>query len=133
MNLHPFHLHSAWRSQFSIACFHDSTDPSHIKQWSRGCILGSAQNFARDLMETPSNHMTPTMFVEAVNSKIGEVFPDPHGIEVIPRFVHHTNAMYLLLLPPPPPPPPIFCGLTPKVYCVLCVYIFFVCVCGGGS
>lgn len=31
-------------------------------EWTRGLILSEAQNFARRLMDTPANYMTPTLF-----------------------------------------------------------------------
>ena len=75
-----------------------SADPSFLQQWSRGCVLGSAQNFARELMETPSNHMTPSLFVEAVSEKIGEIkqrLSNQKSIEVIPRYVCACTVMKL--------------------------------------
>lgn len=54
--------------------------------WSRGRVLAEAQNFARWLMETPSNHMTPTAFVHAVTGKLGEVDGETKKkIEFFPR------------------------------------------------
>lgn len=34
--------------------------------WAKGTILASAQNFARTLMDTPANLMTPTIFAETI-------------------------------------------------------------------
>ena len=45
--------------------FHDA--------WSRGRVMADAQNFARKLMDTPSNHLTPTMFVSTVSQTLGEL------------------------------------------------------------
>lgn len=53
--------------------FQYSSNPAHSNKWKRGCILAEAQNFARDLMESPSNLMTPTKFVETVSNKLGRV------------------------------------------------------------
>ncbi|GFO37821.1 LOW QUALITY PROTEIN: leucine aminopeptidase-like protein [Plakobranchus ocellatus] len=36
--------------------------------WTRGEILAKAQNFARYLMESPANKMTPTIFSEAIEA-----------------------------------------------------------------
>ncbi|KAJ1871324.1 hypothetical protein LPJ55_003966 [Coemansia sp. RSA 990] len=36
------------------------------KEWDAGQITANAQNFARDLMNTPANFMTPTLFAERV-------------------------------------------------------------------
>ena len=66
-----------------------SSDSTLVSKWSRGCILGSAQNFARELMESPANHMTPTMFVEAVSNKLGRMrhsLTNPSSLQVIPRY-----------------------------------------------
>ena len=59
---------------------------SQEEAWSKGVVTASAQNFARQLMETPSNMMTPTMFVESVTKRLGEVQQTTSGkLEVIPR------------------------------------------------
>lgn len=42
----------------------DLESPNEVKAFETGLIQGKAQNLARILMETPSNHMTPTKFVE---------------------------------------------------------------------
>jgi len=39
-------------------------------EWMRGCNAAKAQNFARLLMETPANLMTPTIFCEKVTEKL---------------------------------------------------------------
>ncbi|XP_055612198.1 cytosol aminopeptidase-like isoform X2 [Uranotaenia lowii] len=39
-------------------------------EWERGSILASAQNWARLLMDTPANLMTPTIFSENVKAKL---------------------------------------------------------------
>ena len=65
-----------------------STDSSLVSKWDRGRILGSAQNFARELMESPANHMTPTMFVEAVSNKLGRMrhsLSSPGSLQLVPR------------------------------------------------
>ena len=41
--------------------------------WSCGKSLAECQNFARMLMDTPANHMTPTKFVESVSHFLGEL------------------------------------------------------------
>ncbi|KAF2344645.1 Peptidase M17 leucyl aminopeptidase N-terminal, partial [Trinorchestia longiramus] len=33
-------------------------------EWKRGEALARGQNFARELMETPANHLTPTIFAQ---------------------------------------------------------------------
>ena len=39
--------------------------------WNRGRTLAEGQNFARVLMETPANHMTPTRIGEIAKEKLG--------------------------------------------------------------
>ena len=56
------------------------------EKWARGCVLAEAQNFARWLMETPSNHMTPAAFVDAVAKKLGSISAAKPKIEVNPRW-----------------------------------------------
>ena len=50
-----------------ISSFCHSSDTE--KEWTRGEILGKAQNFARTLMEMPSNKLTPTTFSEIAHHK----------------------------------------------------------------
>ena len=65
---------------------HPCSSLSQEEAWSKGVVTASAQNFARQLMETPSNMMTPTMFVESVTKRLGEVQQTTSGkLEVIPR------------------------------------------------
>ena len=56
--------------------------------------MATAQNFARELMETPSNHMTPTMFVDTVSSRLGDIrISSGTKLEVVPRFVNLARPM----------------------------------------
>ena len=67
---------------------HCSTKPVHADGWKRGHVLADAQNFARDLMDTPSNLLTPTMFVDRVSERlgvIGQEVTDPTVLRVVPR------------------------------------------------
>jgi len=48
----------------SINPFPDSSDG-----WKNGVIKAEAQNFARRLMDTPANLMTPTKFAQVYNFK----------------------------------------------------------------
>ena len=41
--------------------------------WQDGLLLSGAQNFARELMETPSNLMTPTMFADRLNERLADL------------------------------------------------------------
>src|SRR5207248_10238070 len=49
--------------------------------WETGLIYAEAQNFARTLMKTPANYMTPTKFTEYVQSK----FNGLSKVEIIVR------------------------------------------------
>jgi aminopeptidase len=42
----------------------EKRSPDEVKAHEQGSIQAQAQNLARTLMETPSNHMTPTLFAE---------------------------------------------------------------------
>ncbi|KAI1318129.1 bleomycin hydrolase [Mortierella claussenii] len=42
----------------------ESQSPNEVQAFEHGLIQAKAQNLSRILMETPSNHMTPTLFVE---------------------------------------------------------------------
>ncbi|PLW25896.1 hypothetical protein PCANC_27344 [Puccinia coronata f. sp. avenae] len=45
-------------------------DGKHIGlDWSTGLVFGQAQNLARELMETPANLMTPTLFCERIKKE----------------------------------------------------------------
>lgn len=64
--------------------FWDGSSEGEREQWGRGCVLAEGQNFARWLMETPSNHMTPTDFVGAVSRKLGQC-ENKDKFEISPR------------------------------------------------
>lgn len=51
-----------------------------VNEWEKGMIKGEGQNFARYLMETPANFMTPTVFAQKVTEKLSQV-----GVTVITR------------------------------------------------
>jgi cytosol aminopeptidase len=50
--------------------------PDNSDGWKRGVIKASAQNFARRLMDTPSNLMTPTKFAQVFITRFGISFHD---------------------------------------------------------
>lgn len=41
-----------------------------VRKWIKGYVLGSTQNWVRDLMETPANLMTPTLFANSVGMRL---------------------------------------------------------------
>ena len=62
--------------------------------WSNGSVIANAQNFARWLMETPSNHMTPSAFVDAVSTRLGNLESDVKSkLEIMPRYCYSIVTM----------------------------------------
>lgn len=53
---------------------------SGTNSWMNGSIKAEGQNIARNLMETPSNHMTPTIFAETAKNLL-----EPLQVTVIAR------------------------------------------------
>ena len=49
-------------------------------------LLSGAQNFARELMETPSNLMTPTIFADTLTKRLSDL----ETVEVYTRYVQGT-------------------------------------------
>ncbi|KAK3607322.1 hypothetical protein CHS0354_018806 [Potamilus streckersoni] len=63
------------KAKVTSSCF---TEPlidrySTEEQWQRGKILAEGQNWARHLMETPANCLTPTKFAEIVTTQLQEL------------------------------------------------------------
>lgn len=56
------------KSQLHLYKF-DNMQPSTEESFEKGRILAESQNFARLLMETPANHMTPSIFASTVAEK----------------------------------------------------------------
>ena len=50
--------------------------------WQDGLLLSGAQNFARELMETPSNLMTPTVFANTWSKRLSDL----EDVEVYARY-----------------------------------------------
>ncbi|KAI9366774.1 hypothetical protein DFJ73DRAFT_805448 [Zopfochytrium polystomum] len=50
--------------------FAPGADASLIDQWMEGVEIAASQNLARTLMETPANHMTPTVFSKVAVGKL---------------------------------------------------------------
>lgn len=75
-------------SLFDALSFLPSPDGASTSLWEQGAISAEAQNFARKLMDTPANLMTPSLFVDAVSAQLGEVPGVGRSrLEVIPRLV----------------------------------------------
>ncbi|OWF41455.1 Cytosol aminopeptidase [Mizuhopecten yessoensis] len=60
------------KAQVNLDCFTDSSSNGDnvLTKWSRGRVLAEAQNFARHLMEMPSNKLTPGHFVDLVSARL---------------------------------------------------------------
>lgn len=66
-------------------CFseEEKTEASKWRQlWQDGLLLSGAQNFARELMETPSNLMTPTVFADTLSKRLSDL----QNVEVYARY-----------------------------------------------
>ncbi|KAK6186514.1 hypothetical protein SNE40_008540 [Patella caerulea] len=61
------------KAKVKVDCYSSNEDDIATlnHDWSQGCILANSQNFARWLMETPANKMTPTIFAESVKERLG--------------------------------------------------------------
>ncbi|KJE92155.1 leucine aminopeptidase [Capsaspora owczarzaki ATCC 30864] len=57
------------------------------RAFERGLLTASCQNFARTLAETPSNHMTPSIFVDTVRKEF-----QPFIDKDVVRFTAHDKA-----------------------------------------
>ncbi|KAL3865077.1 hypothetical protein ACJMK2_006710 [Sinanodonta woodiana] len=63
------------KAKVASSCFTDQLIDRHSteEQWQRGKILAEGQNWARHLMETPANCLTPTKFAEIVTAQLQEL------------------------------------------------------------
>lgn len=50
--------------------------------WKKGVLYGDGQNLARQLMEAPANHITPTVFANTIEQKL---LPFAHRVTVHKR------------------------------------------------
>ncbi|XP_078358312.1 LOW QUALITY PROTEIN: cytosol aminopeptidase-like [Oculina patagonica] len=76
LQLHEHVKESDLRSKEEKAHLH-----SLRKLWQDGLLLSGAQNFARDLMETPSNLMTPTIFADTLTQRLSDL----ENVQVLAR------------------------------------------------
>ncbi|XP_053694078.1 cytosol aminopeptidase-like isoform X2 [Sabethes cyaneus] len=56
------------QTQLPAVSLAESADGS--EKWKQGVAVANAQNWARELMETPANHMTPIIFAATVQRKM---------------------------------------------------------------
>ncbi|KAF9165654.1 bleomycin hydrolase [Mortierella sp. AD011] len=63
----------------------ESQSPNEVQAFKQGLVQAKAQNFARTLMETPSNNMTPTLFVERFTKEIEALGVDASKLKITVR------------------------------------------------
>lgn len=63
----------------------ESLSPHEVQSFDHGLVQAKAQNLARSLMETPSNHMTPKLFVERFIKETGDLGVDSQRLRVLVR------------------------------------------------
>ncbi|KAG0069382.1 bleomycin hydrolase [Podila epicladia] len=63
----------------------DLESPNEVKAFESGLIQAKAQNLARILMETPSNYMTPTKFVERFLNEVETQGLDTKKLQITVR------------------------------------------------
>ncbi|XP_067036489.1 cytosol aminopeptidase-like [Acropora muricata] len=69
-------------SETELTSEKEKTEASKWRQlWQDGLLLSGAQNFARELMETPSNLMTPTVFADTLSKRLSDL----QNVEVYAR------------------------------------------------
>lgn len=81
-----------------------------VRKWIKGFILGSTQNWVRDLMETPANLMTPILFACHVRSRLESlgVNVTAHG----PLWAQQQGMNSFLSVAKGSDQPPIFLEIT---------------------
>uniref|UniRef100_A0A8C4RPN8 Cytosol aminopeptidase n=1 Tax=Erpetoichthys calabaricus TaxID=27687 RepID=A0A8C4RPN8_ERPCA len=57
---------------------------SNTESWQKGVLYAEGQNFARYLMESPANHMTPSCFANKIQQRLKSV-PDKVEVHIRPK------------------------------------------------
>lgn len=81
-----------------------------IRKWIKGYILGSTQNWVRDLMESPANLLTPTIFANTVGARLEGL-----GVNVMahgPLWAQQQGMNSFLSVAKGSVEPPVFLELT---------------------
>lgn len=83
---------------------------SDLRKWVKGFVLGSTQNWVRDLAETPANLMTPILFANAVRPRLESlgVNVTAHG----PLWAEQQGMNSFLSVARGSVEPPVFLELT---------------------
>eukprot|EP01132_Coremiostelium_polycephalum_P005704 gene5704-7098_t len=68
-----------------------TTEGANQSAWEEGKVVAAAQNFARVLMETPANLMTPTLFCQKVSEQLKSLI-DSGKVEMVVRDVEWVKA-----------------------------------------
>lgn len=69
LGAHKFQAYKATDKQTKIPPIKLFSESKATEEWHRGEILAELQNFARVLMETPANLMTPTIFCKQIKER----------------------------------------------------------------
>lgn len=69
LSAYKFQEYKEESKRTKIPKIHLAEGAENKAEWERGKIMASAQNFARILMESPANLMTPTIFTETVKKQ----------------------------------------------------------------
>ncbi|KAG0199724.1 bleomycin hydrolase [Mortierella sp. GBA30] len=72
------------KSEIKVSAL-DLESPDEVTAFEHGSIQAKAQNLARILMETPSNHMTPTLFAERFVKEVESLGLDDSKLKVVVR------------------------------------------------
>lgn len=78
-----------------VIIFHMSVGSMDTAGWEKGVLYGEGQNLARFLMESPANHITPTVFANTIEEKLA---PHAKFVAVEKRFVLDLTVLSSLLL-----------------------------------
>ncbi|KAI9138243.1 cytosol aminopeptidase family, catalytic domain-containing protein [Paraphysoderma sedebokerense] len=62
-----------------------SSNSKNNYNWQTGKVYADSQNFARELMETPANHLTPRIFCDVVAKKFEELSLDSSMLKLTVR------------------------------------------------
>lgn len=79
LGVYKFQAHKAADKRKPEASLQLADGANGQQEWNLGVSLANSQNWARFLMDSPANHMTPTIFVEQVKNR----FKDRANVEVL--------------------------------------------------
>ncbi|KAJ1545411.1 hypothetical protein HK405_007967, partial [Cladochytrium tenue] len=77
-----------------VAALASGATPEAAAEWDEGVVLASAQNLARELSETPSNHLPPRKFAQSAREALAGL----EGVEVLERDADWIEAQRMGLL-----------------------------------